>query len=97
MNIPFSELKEEMRLASAGIHTMWNEHFGIAVVEMLSAGLAVVAHRSGGPLADMVCEAPETSRNGLLAVGEDEYADALMQVGQKRQKAFLLNLSISPV
>lgn len=26
---------------------MWNEHFGIGVVEMMAAGLAVVAHDSG--------------------------------------------------
>ena len=33
--------------ASVGLHTMWNEHFGIGVVEMMAAGLAVVAHDSG--------------------------------------------------
>ena len=28
-NIPFDELKDEMSFATMGIHTMWNEHFGI--------------------------------------------------------------------
>jgi alpha-1,2-mannosyltransferase len=30
-----------------GIHTMLDEHFGIAVVEMMAAGLIVVSHESG--------------------------------------------------
>jgi hypothetical protein len=29
-----------------GIHTMWNEHFGIGIVEMMAAGLITIAHRS---------------------------------------------------
>jgi hypothetical protein len=33
---------------------MWNEHFGISVVEMMAAGLVVVAHNSGGPSMDIV-------------------------------------------
>lgn len=37
-----------------GLHTMHNEHFGIAVVDMISAGLLVMAHRSGGPLLDII-------------------------------------------
>ena len=74
-NIPFEELKVEMSEALVGLHTMWNEHFGIAVVEMLAAGLVTVAHRSGGPLMDIVIEATDgDSRNGFLAVSEREYA-----------------------
>ena len=64
-----------MSEALVGLHTMWNEHFGIAVVEMLAAGLVTVAHRSGGPLMDIVIEATDgDSRNGFLAVSEREYA-----------------------
>jgi alpha-1,2-mannosyltransferase len=37
-----------------GLHTMWNEHFGIGVVEMLAAGLVTVAHDSAGPQMDIV-------------------------------------------
>ncbi len=35
--------------STIGIHTMEAEHFGISVVEMLAAGLIVVAHDSAGP------------------------------------------------
>lgn len=30
-----------------GLHTMWNEHFGISVVEGMAAGTLMVAHNSG--------------------------------------------------
>ena len=40
--------------------------FVIAVVEMMAAGLVTLAHRSGGPLMDIVVE-EESSRNGFLA------------------------------
>ena len=33
-----------------------NEHFGIGVVEMMAAGLAVVAHDSAGPKEDIVVD-----------------------------------------
>ena len=38
LNIPYSELIEELSCAMIGIHTMWNEHFGIGVVEGMAAG-----------------------------------------------------------
>ena len=37
-----------------------------AVVEMMAAGLVTLAHRSGGPLMDIVVET-EQNRNGFLA------------------------------
>lgn len=46
-NIPYSELIENYQKASIGLHTMWNEHFGISVVELMAAGLITVAHRFG--------------------------------------------------
>ena len=33
---------------------MWNEHFGISVVEYMAAGLVTIAHDSGGPRMDIV-------------------------------------------
>lgn len=43
-NVSYNELIENYRMASIGLHTMWNEHFGIGVVEMMAAGLITVAH-----------------------------------------------------
>lgn len=65
-----------MRTASIGIHTMRQEHFGIGIVEMMAAGLLVVAHNSGGPKSDIVARPSET---GFLATTAEEYADALHQ------------------
>jgi alpha-1,2-mannosyltransferase len=37
-----------------GTNAMWNEHFGIGVVEYMAAGLIPVVHNSGGPKLDIV-------------------------------------------
>lgn len=57
---------------------MWNEHFGIGIVEMMAAGLIVVAHNSGGPASDIVHD----KQTGFLAATADEYAEALHQAFQ---------------
>jgi hypothetical protein len=38
VDAPFSELKRLLGRASVGLHTMWNEHFGICVVEYMVRG-----------------------------------------------------------
>jgi alpha-1,2-mannosyltransferase len=42
-----------------GTNAMWNEHFGIGVVEYMAAGLIPVVHDSGGPKLDIVTEFEE--------------------------------------
>lgn len=42
--------------AYIGVNGMWNEHFGIGVVEYQAAGLISVVHDSGGPKLDIVTE-----------------------------------------
>ena len=54
INAPIEDLKELLATCSVGIHTMWNEHFGIGVVEMMAAGVPPIAHDSGGPALDIV-------------------------------------------
>jgi alpha-1,2-mannosyltransferase len=76
VNVPYAAIKACLTTqASVGIHTMWNEHFGIGIVEMMAAGLLVVAHNSGGPRSDIVTP----GQTGFLAATVDEYADALYQ------------------
>lgn len=36
------------------LHTMIDEHFGIAIVELMAAGLITIAHNSGGPGLDII-------------------------------------------
>jgi len=64
---------------------MWNEHFGIGIVEMMAAGLIEVTHNSGGPKSDIVVpiqraadeDGPlrSTTITGYLATSADEYAN----------------------
>ncbi len=75
INPPFKELHETMVSSLIGIHTMRQEHFGIGIVEMMAAGLIVVAHDSGGPKADII----QKNVTGYLATTVEEYAEALHQ------------------
>lgn len=51
---PYSTILKYLQTASVGTNGMWNEHFGIGVVEYLAAGLIPVVHDSGGPKLDIV-------------------------------------------
>lgn len=73
LNIPYDDLLKEFQNAYIGVHTMLDEHFGISVVEQMAAGLIMVAHRSGGPLLDII-ETSESSRLGFLAQTPQEFA-----------------------
>lgn len=79
LNQPFSVLKEYFAKASIGLHTMWNEHFGIGVVEMMAAGLITIAHNSGGPKTDIIHveDTEKEGRTGYLAYSEEEYSNTM--------------------
>jgi len=55
---------------------MWNEHFGIGIVEMMAAGAIVLAHKSGGPKMDIIDE----GQTGFLASDIDSYATMMRQI-----------------
>ena len=75
VNVAFKKLLGEIRGADAAIHTMVNEHFGITLVECMSAGCIMVAHRSGGPKLDIVIE----GENGYLAESTEEFTQCILQ------------------
>lgn len=90
VNAPFTELHSWLCCAQVGLHTMWNEHFGISVVEMMAAGLITVAHNSGGPKLDLISSVSipndghidldptkEVSATGYLATTASQYAQCL--------------------
>ncbi|KDQ62112.1 glycosyltransferase family 4 protein [Jaapia argillacea MUCL 33604] len=54
LNAPYSTVLHYLSVASIGLSTMVDEHFGINVVEFMAAGVIPVAHASGGPLLDIV-------------------------------------------
>ena len=90
-DVSYSQKVHLLKKAAIGIHTMRNEHFGISVVEFMAAGAVPIAHRSAGPLEDIVVPAyplsdlkaiptqPSDDRFacGLLAETADEYADSI--------------------
>ena len=76
LNVSFDKLKSLLARATIGLHTMWNEHFGIGVVECMASGSIVLAHDSGGPKMDIVIEW-DGKPTGFLASDEKSYAKAM--------------------
>eukprot|EP00949_MAST-11_sp_MAST-11-sp1_P003537 g3537.t1 len=83
-NLPFCDLQKLLSEASAGLHTMRNEHFGMGVVEMQAAGVVTIAHNSAGPRQDIITapffrdgNVQGGSPNGFLATTKEEYAEAI--------------------
>ena len=54
VNAKWTQMVEEEKTCSVGVNGMWNEHFGIGVVEYQAAGLISVVNNSGGPKEDIV-------------------------------------------
>ena len=50
---------------------MKHEHFGIAVVELMSSGIITIAHNSAGPKTDII--GPSKKDVGYLADDKDSY------------------------
>jgi alpha-1,2-mannosyltransferase len=72
---------DHLRHASIGTNAMWNEHFGIGVVEYQAAGLISVVHNSGGPKRDIVIDMDSEDggpggATGFHATTETEFAAA---------------------
>ena len=53
---PWSDILQWLRKSWVGVNGMWNEHFGIGVVEYQAAGLVSVVNDSGGPKYDIVVD-----------------------------------------
>jgi alpha-1,2-mannosyltransferase len=63
-----------LRTSSIGTNAMWNEHFGIGVVEYQAAGLISVVHDSGGPREDIVINLDGKGETGFRASTEEQFA-----------------------
>ena len=88
INSDYTEVVRQLSRASVGLHTMWNEHFGISVVEMMAAGLIVVAHNSGGPKMDILSSYTECAP-GYLAETAEEYALCMQRVLDSDQEELM--------
>ncbi|KAF2467080.1 UDP-Glycosyltransferase/glycogen phosphorylase [Lindgomyces ingoldianus] len=78
------QMLDWMRKASIGVNGMWNEHFGIGVVEYQAAGLISVVNDSGGPKLDIVVEI-DGKPTGFHASTVEQY-----------EEGFCKALSLSP-
>ncbi|XP_076467981.1 GDP-Man:Man(3)GlcNAc(2)-PP-Dol alpha-1,2-mannosyltransferase-like isoform X2 [Babylonia areolata] len=79
LNVDFDELKRLLASSVIGLHAMWNEHFGIGVVECMAAGNVMLAHDSGGPKLDIVVP-HDGAPTGFLASSEPQYAQAMASI-----------------
>ncbi|PMD26983.1 glycosyltransferase family 4 protein [Hyaloscypha hepaticicola] len=78
LDASWPEILEWLRKASIGVNGMWNEHFGIGVVEYQAAGLISVVHDSGGPKIDIVTKI-DGKPTGFHATTATEFAEAFEQ------------------
>lgn len=72
---PWDDVLAWLKRSWAGVNGMWNEHFGIGVVEYQAAGLIGVVHNSGGPKLDIVIEG-----TGFHCITKEEFANAFERV-----------------
>lgn len=78
---PFSTILQYLQRSTVGVNGMWNEHFGIGVVEYLAAGCIPVVHDSGGPKLDIVVDDPDSGLpTGFHANTAEEFADGFRRV-----------------
>ncbi|PFH60475.1 hypothetical protein XA68_10909 [Ophiocordyceps unilateralis] len=73
LDASWPEILDWLGRASVGVNGMWNEHFGIGVVEYQAAGLIAVVHDSGGPKLDIVVDV-DGQPTGFHATSAQEFA-----------------------
>lgn len=59
-NAPWSAVQKILASSLIGINAMWNEHFGMGVVEVMAAGLIPIVNASAGPFMDIVKDVDPT-------------------------------------
>ncbi|CAK4027274.1 glycosyltransferase family 4 [Lecanosticta acicola] len=78
VNAKWTQMVEEEKTCSVGVNGMWNEHFGIGVVEYQAAGLISVVNNSGGPKEDIVIPI-DGKPTGFHASTPSEFAEGFAQ------------------
>mgnify|MGYP003588933195 CR=1 FL=1 len=81
VNVDFQEITRIFEDSAFGIHTMKKEHFGIALVEMIAAGLVVTAWNHAGPRKDIIVESGVC---GFLCSSEEEFEKNILKLFKDR-------------
>lgn len=71
------QVLERLGSSSVGVNGMWNEHFGIGVVEYQAAGLISVVNDSGGPKLDIVVDVDGGSTGNDFYPALSSFADLM--------------------
>ncbi|GAB7366733.1 hypothetical protein MBLNU230_g0689t1 [Neophaeotheca triangularis] len=74
VNAKWPKVLDLLATCSVGVNGMWNEHFGIGVVEYQAAGLVSVVSDSGGPKNDIVVPI-DGKETGYHATTPSEFAE----------------------
>ncbi|KAK3055325.1 asparagine-linked glycosylation protein [Extremus antarcticus] len=74
INAKWLRILDLLKSSSVGVNGMWNEHFGIGVVEYQAAGLISVVNDSGGPKEDIVVPI-DGQPTGFLASTTPEFTE----------------------
>lgn len=93
VDLPYIEIKEKFSTARYGLHTMKDEHFGIGIVEMMSAGLVVFAHNSAGPKYDTIGNNMSANACGYLADSKEDYVNLISAFIQNKNLTNAITLS----
>ncbi len=72
--VPRERLDDLLLMHRYGIHAMEDEHFGIAVAELMRGGCIVFAHASGGPV-EILGDCPQ-----LLYKDEDDAVEKILEL-----------------
>ncbi|KAK4692894.1 hypothetical protein P7C71_g4394, partial [Lecanoromycetidae sp. Uapishka_2] len=88
LDAPWPEVLDWLSRSWIGVNGMWNEHFGIGVVEYQAAGLICVVNDSGGPKADIVVDI-DGKTTGYHASTESEYASSFAEALSMSEEATL--------
>ncbi|KAH9834707.1 glycosyltransferase family 4 protein [Teratosphaeria destructans] len=78
INAKWDQILDFLKTSSVGVNGMWNEHFGIGVVEYQAAGLIPVVNDSGGPKHDIVVPI-DGEPTGFHASTPQAFADGFAQ------------------
>lgn len=68
LDAPWMTVQKILQYAHVGVNAMWNEHFGMVIVEYMCAGLIPICHASAGPKLDIIDE----GETGFLFTSEED-------------------------
>lgn len=94
VDAPWANVQQILAKSLVGVNCMWNEHFGMGVVEYMAAGLIPVVHASGGPLLDIVKDEQGTPGFFFNSKRDPDFARIEKYVPLK--DALLAALELSP-